>query len=183
MQPDAAACSVSLRAELPTAVPVVRASPEQLQRVLFNLIQNAIRNTPADGRVTVRQRRPGPRDRTRDRPRSRRSHLARNRDRRDTRALLCTPRTRLVALGASARKPDISAPHQGPLSRTALCQGERHTHRGNLIGTPSKRPNSRSGSRRRSREWSWPRRRDPASVAVATRNPARSFRSASAAIG
>ena len=30
------------------------ANPEQLQRVLFNLIQNAIRHTPADGSVTVR---------------------------------------------------------------------------------------------------------------------------------
>jgi len=32
----------------------MRANPEQLQRVLFNLIQNAIRHTPADGSVTVR---------------------------------------------------------------------------------------------------------------------------------
>ena len=31
-----------------------RADPEKLQRVLFNLIQNAIRHTPADGSVTVR---------------------------------------------------------------------------------------------------------------------------------
>jgi signal transduction histidine kinase len=30
-----------------------RANPEQLQRVLFNLIQNAIHHTPADGSVTV----------------------------------------------------------------------------------------------------------------------------------
>ena len=33
-----------------------RANPEKLQRVLFNLIQNAIRHTPADGSVTVRGR-------------------------------------------------------------------------------------------------------------------------------
>jgi signal transduction histidine kinase len=31
-----------------------RANPEKLQRVLFNLIQNAIRHTPADGSVVVR---------------------------------------------------------------------------------------------------------------------------------
>jgi len=31
-----------------------RGNPEQLQRVLFNLIQNAIRHTPPDGSVTVR---------------------------------------------------------------------------------------------------------------------------------
>ncbi len=30
-----------------------RGDPEQLQRVLFNLVQNAIRHTPADGGVTV----------------------------------------------------------------------------------------------------------------------------------
>jgi signal transduction histidine kinase len=34
----------------------VRGNPEKLQRVLFNLIQNAIRHTPADGSVTVRAR-------------------------------------------------------------------------------------------------------------------------------
>lgn len=33
-----------------------RANPEKVQRVLFNLIQNAIRHTPADGSVTVRAR-------------------------------------------------------------------------------------------------------------------------------
>jgi signal transduction histidine kinase len=32
---------------------VARANPEQLQRVLFNLIQNAIRHTPADGSVVI----------------------------------------------------------------------------------------------------------------------------------
>ncbi|MCB0860320.1 MAG: HAMP domain-containing histidine kinase [Solirubrobacterales bacterium] len=33
-----------------------KANPEKVQRVLFNLIQNAIRHTPADGSVTVRAR-------------------------------------------------------------------------------------------------------------------------------
>jgi signal transduction histidine kinase len=37
----------------PDLVPA-RGAPEQIQRVLFNLIQNAIRHTPADGSVTVR---------------------------------------------------------------------------------------------------------------------------------
>jgi signal transduction histidine kinase len=36
-----------------------RANPERLQRVLFNLIQNAIRHTPVDGSITVRAQRQG----------------------------------------------------------------------------------------------------------------------------
>ena len=38
----------------PTSCRPARANPEKLQRVLFNLIQNAIRHTPADGSVVVR---------------------------------------------------------------------------------------------------------------------------------
>ena len=38
---------------VPADLAVPRANPEKLQRVLFNLIQNAIRHTPADGTVSV----------------------------------------------------------------------------------------------------------------------------------
>ena len=48
---------VAMRCELDGEECVARANPEKLQRVLFNLIQNAIRHTPADGTVTVRARR------------------------------------------------------------------------------------------------------------------------------
>jgi signal transduction histidine kinase len=41
-------------ADVPPLPHLARADPEKLQRVLFNLIQNAIRHTPADGSVTVR---------------------------------------------------------------------------------------------------------------------------------
>ena len=34
-----------------------QANPEQLQRVLFNLLQNAVRHTPPDGSVVVRAER------------------------------------------------------------------------------------------------------------------------------
>jgi signal transduction histidine kinase len=45
---------VAVLAELPPQLAPARANPEKLQRVLFNLIQNAIRHTPADGSVVVR---------------------------------------------------------------------------------------------------------------------------------
>jgi signal transduction histidine kinase len=45
---------VHLAAELPSEKVVAAADAEKVQRVLFNLIQNAIRHTPADGSVTVR---------------------------------------------------------------------------------------------------------------------------------
>lgn len=47
---------VRIAAELPTGQLVASANAEKVQRVLFNLIQNAIRHTPADGSVTVRAR-------------------------------------------------------------------------------------------------------------------------------
>jgi len=56
MRAPAAARGVALAAELPPGELIARANAEKLQRVLFNLIQNAIRHTPADGSVTVRAR-------------------------------------------------------------------------------------------------------------------------------
>jgi signal transduction histidine kinase len=52
MRPAAEAGEVSVSARLDSALDA-RANPEQLQRVLFNLIQNAIHHTPPDGSVTV----------------------------------------------------------------------------------------------------------------------------------
>jgi signal transduction histidine kinase len=54
MRAQADARAVAVRAELDPRLAPARANPEQLQRVLFNLIQNAIRHTPADGSVVVR---------------------------------------------------------------------------------------------------------------------------------
>jgi signal transduction histidine kinase len=56
MRPQADESGVSMRSELATELSPARGNPEQLQRVLFNLIQNAIRHTPADGSVVVRAR-------------------------------------------------------------------------------------------------------------------------------
>jgi signal transduction histidine kinase len=53
MRVQAAAKQVDVRARVPAHLGAAEAHPEQLQRVLLNLIQNAIRHTPADGSVTV----------------------------------------------------------------------------------------------------------------------------------
>ena len=54
MRVQAEAKGVAVLAEVPTTLRPAQANPEKLQRVLFNLIQNAIRHTPADGSVVVR---------------------------------------------------------------------------------------------------------------------------------
>ena len=60
MRVQAEAKGVRVTATLPRELTATRANPEKLQRVLFNLIQNAIRHTPADGSVVVRAE-PSPR--------------------------------------------------------------------------------------------------------------------------
>jgi signal transduction histidine kinase len=54
MRVQAEAKGVAVLAEVPETLRPAQANPEKLQRVLFNLIQNAIRHTPADGSVVVR---------------------------------------------------------------------------------------------------------------------------------
>lgn len=54
MRPEAGAKGVEIRSLLGGEPLPARADPEKIQRVLFNLIRNAIRHTPADGSVTVK---------------------------------------------------------------------------------------------------------------------------------
>jgi signal transduction histidine kinase len=54
MRPQGEARQVEVVAEVSEDLEPAQANPEKVQRVLFNLIQNAIRHTPADGSVTVR---------------------------------------------------------------------------------------------------------------------------------
>jgi signal transduction histidine kinase len=54
MRRAAEAKGILLSADIRGSAVYARADPEKVQRVLFNLIQNAIRHTPADGSVTVR---------------------------------------------------------------------------------------------------------------------------------
>ena len=53
MRAEASARHVVVTADLDGIAVSARGNPERLQRVLFNLIQNALRHTPADGSVTV----------------------------------------------------------------------------------------------------------------------------------
>lgn len=53
MRPAAGTIRVAASAAVP-GLGAARGNPEKLQRVLFNLIQNAIRHTPPDGAITVR---------------------------------------------------------------------------------------------------------------------------------
>lgn len=52
--PTAAARQVMLRAEVPAALPVVALDAQRIEQVLGNLLSNALRHTPAAGRVTCR---------------------------------------------------------------------------------------------------------------------------------
>jgi signal transduction histidine kinase len=54
MRPEAGAKGVAIETRLGEGPLPARADPEKIQRVLFNLIRNAIRHTPSDGSVTVR---------------------------------------------------------------------------------------------------------------------------------
>jgi signal transduction histidine kinase len=53
MRPAAAAAGVRMSTELNATAPAF-VDPEALMRVIFNLVQNALRHTPAGGMVTVR---------------------------------------------------------------------------------------------------------------------------------
>jgi signal transduction histidine kinase len=54
MRVQAEAKGVAVVSDVTDGVAPARANPEKVQRVLFNLIQNAIRHTPPDGSVVVR---------------------------------------------------------------------------------------------------------------------------------
>ncbi len=53
MRVQAAAKGIAVESRVQSDLAAAEANPEKLQRVLFNLIQNAIRHTPADGSVMV----------------------------------------------------------------------------------------------------------------------------------
>jgi len=58
-RPRADECGLAIVEEVEAGLPPVSPSPERLQRVLFNLLANAVGHTPVGGTVTLRARREG----------------------------------------------------------------------------------------------------------------------------
>ena len=56
LEAEARARQVRLETRLDDALPEVRCAPESVQRVVLNLLTNALRHTPSDGSVVVRAR-------------------------------------------------------------------------------------------------------------------------------
>ena len=133
MRPAADAGSVAVRAHLNGSVACSHGNREQLSRVLFNLIQNAIHHTPPDGSVTVhvedRRRRRG--DRGRRHRRGDRRRAARPR----LRAVL--PRRRgPPGPGRRARTRDLARDRRGA-RRVDLARGRARRH---ARAVPAPRP-------------------------------------------
>ncbi len=57
LEAEARARQVRLESQLDEPLPDVRCAPDHVQRVLLNLVTNALRHTPSDGSVLVRARR------------------------------------------------------------------------------------------------------------------------------
>jgi len=53
LEAQAHARQIRLEARAEGAIPLVRCAPEKVERVLFNLLTNALRHTPSDGSVAV----------------------------------------------------------------------------------------------------------------------------------
>jgi signal transduction histidine kinase len=53
MAPQAAASRLKLQGSIDSMLPQVVMDPRRVQRVLYNLVQNAIRHTPPDGAIVI----------------------------------------------------------------------------------------------------------------------------------
>ena len=119
MRPEADAVSVAVSAELSDGLAHARANPEQIQRVLFNLIHNAIRHTPADGSITVRAE--GVARRRRDRGGRHRVGHRRRRSRTGVRPVLPGHQSAGAAAGQRRAGPGHLTRDRG--GRTAVASG------------------------------------------------------------
>ena len=159
MRAQADARSVQVRAELPAGLRPAHGDPEKLQRVLFNLIQNAIRHTPADGSVVVRAAAGGRRRRDRGVRHGRRDRGRRARAR--LRAVL--PRRRASRAAERRRRPrpgDLARDRRGP-RRPHLARGRAERHARALFAAVCVRASLRTDGRSAALATS-PRRSRPA---------------------
>jgi two-component system sensor histidine kinase ResE len=53
LEAEARARQITLEARIQEGVPTVLCAPDKVERVLFNLVTNALRHTPSDGSVAV----------------------------------------------------------------------------------------------------------------------------------
>jgi signal transduction histidine kinase len=53
VEAEAEAKQIHLGAQISRSVPTVRCAPDQVERVLYNLLTNALRHTPSDGSVAI----------------------------------------------------------------------------------------------------------------------------------
>jgi signal transduction histidine kinase len=60
LSPEAQRHGLVLRGQVDAAIPPILVDAKRLQRVLYNLVQNALRYTPADGSVVIRVEDAGP---------------------------------------------------------------------------------------------------------------------------
>ena len=126
MRVQAEAKGVAVVAEVPDTLCPAQANPEKLQRVLFNLIQNAIRHTPADGSVVVRAEPVADRDRVRGR-RHRRRDPPRGARVRVHRVLSRRHRGRAHEPGRRTRAGGVARDRRGA-RRPHLAGGRQHRH-------------------------------------------------------
>jgi histidine kinase len=60
LSPHAQQRGVALRGEVDGTIPLVSMDTPRMQRVLYNLVQNAVRHTPSDGTIVIRAVDAGP---------------------------------------------------------------------------------------------------------------------------
>ena len=53
LRQSAEAAGIALAADIPAGLPRLRADPRKLRQILINLVANAIKFTPADGRIVI----------------------------------------------------------------------------------------------------------------------------------